>query len=128
MPYYQMPFDFMDYLCKALLLKNVGIAHTWYIPMILGMYLFLPLVSMVLDKIPGKLLFPLLTVVYLYLFVVPSISVFQSALGVPSAQMLAARIDLSFSGNHYGFYLVLGYVLSTLCINHPQCSKREQRD
>lgn len=110
--FYHIPFDFVDYLCKALFLKHVGIAHAWYVPMILGMYLFLPFVSMALNQMHGKHLLFLLIIMYSFLFVIPSISVFQSALNIASSQFIYNILDLSFGGNGYGFYLILGYCLA----------------
>ena len=107
--FYEEPFDFSVYLLRALFLKNARLGHTWYIPMIIGMYLFLPFVSVALNKINGKLLAIFLVVSFIYIFVVPGINLFQNVYNTPTDMLVNSQLDMSFGGNVYGFYLILGY-------------------
>ena len=50
--------------------------------------------------------------VYVYLFIVPSVNLYQSMLQIPSNEMVYAQIDLSYGGNAYGLYLILGYAIA----------------
>lgn len=56
-----------------------------------------------------KILIILLLIIYFYLFIVPGINLWQSALSVDSSSRVSNQIDLSFGGGIYGFYLILGY-------------------
>lgn len=108
----QIPFDFLKYVRQALFLEHVEMIHAWYMPMIIGIYFFLPYISNALHKINGKILVVFLTVIYFYIFVVSDISMFQNAYPEFGDVSIGPKIDLSFSGNVYGFYLVLGYCIA----------------
>lgn len=103
------PFDLFSYCSRVLLLKNVELPHAWYMPMILGIYLFIPFVSKGLSVLNPKALFAILLIVFFryFNFFIPSISFIpKSFFSVP------VKLDLGFSGGIYGFYLVLGYCLA----------------
>lgn len=102
-------FNIGEYLRRAFFLEHAGLPHTWYMPVIIGIYLFLPFVASVLQNMNGKILIILLLIIYFYLFVVPGINLWQSALSVDSSSRVSNQIDLSFGGGIYGFYLILGY-------------------
>lgn len=102
-------FDLDEYLRRALFLEHAGLPHTWYMPVIIGIYLFLPFVASVLQNINKKILIILLLIMYFYLFVVPGMNLWQSALLVDSSSRVSRQIDLSFGGGVYGFYVILGY-------------------
>ncbi len=105
-------FDGVQYIKRALFLAHAGLPHTWYMPMILGMYLFLPFVSIALHRIPEKMLTLFLPVCFFYVFMMPAANLIQSAFHIPDYIRLTNQLDLSFSGSTYGFYLVLGYCLA----------------
>ncbi len=73
--------------------------------MIIGMYIFLPYVASILHTIPSDILLLFMTLVYGYLYIVPSINLFLVADGLPQ---FSNQLDLSYSGNVYGFCLLLG--------------------
>ena len=98
-------FDFILYLSRAFLLKHAGLPHTWYMPMILGIYLFIPFVSRGLRIISTKCLLSLLLLVFIHYFITPFIPKLFSSIS-------SGQLDLSFSGGSYGFYLLLGYTLA----------------
>lgn len=93
------------YVRNALFLEEVHIGMAWFMPMVLGMYLFLPWVAMVLRQMRGRQLLALMVVVYVWSFIVPNVGWFSGALGQP----LETTLDLGFGGGMYGLYLVLGY-------------------
>lgn len=110
--YYHMPFDVAQYIRRALFLEHAGLSHTWYMPMIIGMYLFLPYVANALKQIPWTLLSIMMLAVYVYLFIVPSVNSYQSMLQIPSNEMVYTQVDLSYGGSTYGLYLILGYAIA----------------
>ena len=105
--YTQTAFSIGTYLKNALFIKTVELPHIWYVPTILGIYLFIPLVARVLQSINEKLLFILAAIVFIYFFVVPSVNLFKGA---------QSQLNLYFSGGTYGLYLTAGYYLKT----HPK--------
>lgn len=108
----QKPFDLVEYIQKALLLRHAGLSHAWYMPMIIGMYLFLPYVANALHQIEGKLLGIFMLAVYAYCFVAPSVNLYQTVFQIFPDKLVSAQPDLSYGGNCYGLYLVLGYEIA----------------
>lgn len=92
------------------LLRNViffevpDITHVWYIGVILGIYLFIPFVARVLPTITDRQLLALISIAFVYYFVLPTANRFVSI-------DLKLWVELSFSGGLYGLYVVAGYLL-----------------
>lgn len=103
------PFQAGQWFRRALFLEYEGMPHSWYIPMILGVYLFLPFVAMGVQQMEGKILFLLLGMVYLYRFCLESVNLLMDVFHVHPWNLRELQLDLNFSGDYYGFYLVLGY-------------------
>ena len=107
--YNQIPFPKKEYLLKVLLLKNAGLPHTWYMPIIIGIYIFLPLVSAAVRHVDDQTLLRLLGITFVFLFVVNSSVSFCKAFHIKELYIPSRKLDLNFSGGTYGFYVVLGY-------------------
>lgn len=103
------PFSLSLLICNMLFLEPVGMGHMWYMPMIIGLYLFLPFIANGLKALEDwrSLRFPL-TIMLALLFVIPVLSVVKQALGGDSESTL---IDAGFSGGVYGCYMLLGYCI-----------------
>lgn len=67
---------------NMLFLENVGMGHMWYMPMIIGLYLFLPFIANGLRKLddPKLLLFPLACALVLFLGI-PLLSILSQSFG-----------------------------------------------
>ena len=91
--------------------RNVDtIMPAWYIPMILGVYIFLPFLMVIVKKISvSVMVFPFVLVGYVY-FALPTINLFFSATG--HSTLTSPTLDLGFSGGVYGLYILLGYWIS----------------
>ena len=89
-----------------LFIEPVYVLTTWYMPVILGIYIFIPYISRALKSMDHLELLPLLLVTYVYFFIVPTIY----HLKADQAQ-IPTVLDLNFSGGLYGFYVVLGYLI-----------------
>ncbi len=83
-------------------------------PVILGIYLFIPFLSAALNHIDIRILYVPLLVAAIYLFGVPLCDVFLSAYSFPT---LSLRLDLSFAGGTYGFCVLLGYLVKKMYLN-----------
>lgn len=88
---------------------EVNMGHVWYMPMILGMYILLPFVSIALKHIDNKLLlFPVL-VFSIFSFVFPLVNIINNV--VRSDVPLSNQFSLGYSGGAYGLYFIFGYMV-----------------
>lgn len=110
--FFSMPFDFASYFRRALFLEHGGLPHTWYMPMIIGMYLFIPYVALAIQKMNKKTLWIIMSALYIYLFIIPCLNLLQNIMPVPFLQGSSKQIDLSYGGNTYGLYLAVGYCIA----------------
>lgn len=105
------PLDFTELALNLLFLKNVSMDHFWYMPMILGLYLFLPLVANALQQINRQTLaFPLLVSCLLFVGL-PALETMLPAFGLSFEFKLATTISAGFGGGVYGCYILLGYLV-----------------
>ena len=89
---------------EMVFLVNFPMAHMWYMPMIIGMYLFLPVFSKALTNIDTSILkFPM-GLLAISLFVMPML---MNMLG----ENAYSRLDPGFSGGLYGYYIILGFLV-----------------
>lgn len=101
-------FDTMEVLKQMLFLKHVPMSHMWYMPMIIGMYLFIPFVANSLCKLDVKLLYLPSLIIFAYVFLVPIANIF---INVHGRSPISPIFSMGFSGGSYGLYLLLGYSL-----------------
>lgn len=91
-----------------LFLTQVHMGHMWYMPMIIGIYLFLPFIARGLQGIDYNILrFPI-GVFGIYAFGIPVIQVINASLGL---MQFGTVLDFGYSGGVYGIYILLGYFL-----------------
>ena len=112
MLYNNTDFNVFMYIRNALFIEHTELIHTWYMPVIIGVYLFLPFVAQVVVKMKGKVLLMLMVVVYMYNFVVPSFNLIQLANHVGTNNQFINQLNLNFGGGIYGLYLAMGYVFN----------------
>lgn len=100
-------FSVINILEDLLFLQPVNMGFTWYLPMILGMYILLPFVANALHSMkPSLLIFPVLIYI-VYSFVNVYLNrVSQLFFTVPLTNV---PFSLGFSGGCYGIYFILGY-------------------
>ncbi|EFB76446.1 hypothetical protein SUBVAR_05365 [Subdoligranulum variabile DSM 15176] len=120
--YNQSPFSFSTYIRNALFLQSLSLGHGWYIPMIIGTYIFLPIVSTALHSLPKKLIISVCAVLFLYEFLVPSSNWLLPFLNQPT---IVTQLDLSFGGGQYGLYFILGYIFAKM--SPSTCKKFQHR-
>lgn len=97
------------YLRQALFVEKVQLPNAWYMPLILGIYLFLPYVAIALEQINDKYLLLIMAILYGYLFLVPTINQFAA---LSHHIILENQLELSYGGGYCAFYILIGY-----CIN-----------
>jgi surface polysaccharide O-acyltransferase-like enzyme len=90
-------------MCFAL---PVPIMHSWYVPALLGLYFFYPVIAKILHKINDSELLILFSFTYIVAFVLPTIAILLNG---------GCVLSTGFSGGAYGFLIVFGYWFS----RHP---------
>lgn len=103
-----IPFDIGKCLKNLLFLKPTEMTHMWYMPVIIGIYLFIPFVANALYNTDIRVFSIPLIIAFIYHFIMPCVNVWLMANGHESVYALP---DLSFSGNEYGFMILLGYLV-----------------
>lgn len=105
--FYYRPFSFGECIKTALFLTQGPMTHTWYMPVIIGIYLFVPAVSNALYRGNKLFLIPF-GLSFIAAYVVPEINAIRRLKGLPE---IVFFLDLSFAGGGYGVGVLLGYVL-----------------
>ena len=100
--YYDIPFHNLTLIKNMFFIEPVYVLTTWYMPVILGIYLFIPYVS----RVNYRELLPILLVAYVYFFIIPTVYHLKS-----NPSQISVVLDLKFSGGLYGFYVILGYLI-----------------
>ena len=106
--YLEQPFYIVDFIKELLFLRQVNISHIWYMPMLIGLYLFVPIIANAFSEIDAKILLFPIAICGIYIFVVPSLNVVISSLGYDSVSYVFGN---GFSGGSYGIYLLLGFLM-----------------
>ena len=100
--YHNMEIHKTDLFNAALFLQNAPIVHFWYLPVILGIYVFIPYLARMFKAISDKEFLMPLILIFIYIFVFPSIAYFKGI-------KYDIRLDLGFADGFFGTYVVLGY-------------------
>ena len=82
--------------------------HMWYMPAIMGIYLFIPFVSNVLQKIDTRVLAILLCLAVFYLFIVPTTNDIALAYGKAA---ITNKVELHYLGGFCGVMIVIGQLV-----------------
>ena len=101
--------DFLKLIYELLFLRNTDINHLWYLPMILGIYIFIPFISRAIKYISNKVLWIFVGLVLFYCFIIPLINTFLLFNGLDGIKNI---VYLEYSGKVYGVYVIIGYLMS----------------
>ena len=96
-----------DVILAMLFLARVPLSHYWFIPMIVGLYLFIPIIGAALHRLDMKLVLIPSAALALYLFGVPLLAQLLSVAG--SDVNVTSILEPGFSGGVYGVYLLSGW-------------------
>ena len=96
-------------LTRLLFFEQLPVAHWWYMPMILGIYLVVPLIAMVVQRVSFKIAAVPLVIVSINCILIPTINGVLEPMGIRPVDTMV--LDSTFYGGNYGIYLVLGYYL-----------------
>ena len=104
--FYGYNLDFEVLIRNMLFVKNTEMTHMWYMPVIIGLYMFIPFAANALQHTDGRILRKIIAFAFIWLFIIPEINVILYA---EQEEALSALIDLSYSGGCYGVYIATGY-------------------
>lgn len=105
--YNQNDFNYKTLIKNLFFIQSTDICHMWYIPMILGVYIFIPFVSTIVHKFDTKiLLFPII-ITFVYFFIVPVLNIVLRSTGHAGIDNL---LGIEFGGTVYGLYLIIGFL------------------
>ena len=101
-------YTLITVLGDILLLRPMNINHIWYMPMIIGMYVLIPLVANGLKEFDtDTLVKPLL----FFLVLCSVIPFLLKILQIYDITGLSVQVSLGFSGGMYGIYIITGYLI-----------------
>lgn len=106
--YNKTAFNFNSYILEALFVKQLFITHSWYIPMIIGIFIFIPFIAKGLKGSPTWSLYLILSIVFAGLFLVPSLNLIFSSVGIKT---ISLQPTLGFLGPSSGLYLLIGHLI-----------------
>lgn len=97
-----------------LFLDEVNIDNYWYMPVILGIYLFVPFVATALQHFDTRIIMIPLVIASCFVFGVSLANVVLETLG---AETLSAQLSLEFGGGVYGILVIVGYLFKKGAFN-----------
>lgn len=100
-------FSVSRLLMEIFFFKQYEGIQFWYIPHILGIYLFLPFISIILNKVDNLILFYVWLFCGLIRFIPPTINPILYTAG--SELQFNNLLDLSYIGGTYGLLVLTGY-------------------
>lgn len=102
-------FSAVEFIKQLLFVSDwFSAPHMWYMPAIIGIYLFIPFVSNVLQKIDTRVLAILLCLAVFYLFVVPTANDIALAYGKAA---VTNKVELHYLGGFCGVMIVIGQLV-----------------
>lgn len=102
-------FSTVEFIKQLLFVSDwFSAPHMWYMPAIIGIYLFIPFVSNTLQKIDTRVLAILLCLAVFYLFVVPTANDIALAYGKAA---ITNKVELHYLGGFCGVMIVIGQLV-----------------
>lgn len=112
--FYKTEFRLDLCLKRMLFLEPSSMSHMWYMPMIIGLYFTLPLLSYLLHRFPIKVFTLPMLLCFLHYFVIPDLKI---VFAIWELSGIEGQMSLEYTGGSYGLYMVCGYILK---IVHPR--------
>lgn len=103
------PVSITDFLGNMLFLKFVNMGHVWFMSLILGMYILIPIVAIGLSKVSTKILMFPVMIFTVYSFLFPTLLTILEILHINPGY--SVNFSLGFSGGAGGLFIIYGYLL-----------------
>ena len=102
-------FNLKDLILEMLFVKKPPISSIWYMPMIIGVYIFLPYLAIVLQKLSLKIVkIPYIITMIAFSFL-PTMNIILLLNGLETYSLI---IDFNLSGGLYCIYIISGYYIA----------------
>ena len=102
-------FNFSDLIHEMIFITRVPVSNIWYMPMIIGMYVGLPFLSMIVKKFNFRVIKIPFIISLIAFSIIPSINSIMNLYGLVNYYNI---LDLSLLGGLYGTYILLGYYIA----------------
>ena len=76
--FYGYNLDFEVLIRNMLFVKNTEMTHMWYMPVIIGLYMFIPFAANALQHTDGRILRKIIAFAFIWLFIIPEINMMLS--------------------------------------------------
>lgn len=103
----KIEFSLLLLIKQLLLIDNLPGIQTWYMPVILGIYCFIPLIANAVKQLNKRTVLFLMSLVFMYYFVIRDINLMLSLFDLPT---FAVVVDFGFVST-YGFVVLIGWLL-----------------
>lgn len=105
-------FELRNLIDNMLFMRANEFSHFWYMPMIIGLYIAIPFIARAIKGIEAKALLVPFAAVFIVVFAVNTLNAYYNMFDI---ETLSPRVDVSFLGGNYGFYLLLGFLCKKGC-------------
>lgn len=102
--YYDVPFHFSTVIKNMLFIEPVFIGHSWYMPVIIGIYILIPFVAKAIQSFDVKNFLLPCSISYVFFSLLPSTNLILNK----NWHLIS---DLNFPFGLYLSYVILGYIL-----------------
>ena len=102
--YYNSEFHSSFMLKNMIFVEPVAMIHAWYMPAILGIYIFIPFLAGIFKTMNTKEFLLPVAITYFYYLILPTFNHFKQS-------NFSGCLDLNFSGGLYGLYVIFGYLM-----------------
>lgn len=103
--WYQGIFSTENPFLDMLFLKAVDLTHVWYMPMVLGVYLFIPFLSNIMNMFENKVWIIVMGLIFAYSFCTVPLNIILTMKDKGSLNVTAP----TFIGGYFGLYIMCGY-------------------
>lgn len=101
-------FNFKIFIETLLFMKSSEAPNMWYMPVILGIYVAIPFISIIVKKFNLKSMLVPIILVFICSVLLPTISIIAQ-----DKTLGSTVLNISFLGGVYGLYVILGYYISS---------------
>lgn len=102
-------FIFGDLIRELLLLKNSTMVNMWYMPMIIGLYIGIPLLAKIVKSFSFKVICPIMLAIFIFEYIEPMLNVFVRIFNFK--ETFYSDMNIPYMGAAYGLHLLIGYYI-----------------
>lgn len=112
-------FELINYIKCAFFLDVPGVGIGWYMPVLIGIYIFLPYLARILQRLSTVKLAVLMSLLFCFCFASTTANIFSQTGGLNIGSALLLPFGAGANGA-YVFYLILGYCFQRYKVYFPR--------